>query len=106
MSKHTVTLNVYYDYQNYITDTYTLTPLSSGYETSSKPTLSNLYAGGNDGQYQYRIHLHKQKCEAIQFEIIDVPDAVTPGESFQLTNMTLEVAIKTGSFKTSEKKQA
>jgi len=105
VSNHTITLNVYYDYQDYAWDSYTLTPQdASKYNVTSKPTDDD-FDGGLDGTFQWKVHLIKQKCQAIKFEIID-NYVDTNGESFRLSNMTLQLGVKKGPFKTPAIKQA
>jgi hypothetical protein len=79
-SAHTLRVIAYYDYETSYSETYDITPLVS------------------DSQYQYRCHLRKQKCEAVQFEIQDLDQAGT-GESMELSAITLEVGLRKGSFK-------
>lgn len=104
-SDHTIRLDVYYDYQDFIQDTYTLTPFdSSTYPVSTKPTNTNLYAQVNDGTYQFEVKLNKQKCQAVRFLITDQP--VAPyGESFELVDMTIQVGIKKGTMKVQKNKR-
>lgn len=75
---HTLTVKVRYDYDETYVETYAVAPSSS------------------DAQYQYRVHLLKQKCEAIQFEIYDSNQV---GESMELTALTLEVGLRKGAMK-------
>jgi hypothetical protein len=77
-SAHTLTVNVKYDYDEAYTETYSVVPSVS------------------DAQYEYRIHLKKQKCVAVQFEIYDSSQV---GESMELTALTLECGLKKGSAK-------
>lgn len=77
-SAHTLRVTAYYDYATNYLEVYNVLPLIS------------------DSQYQYRIHLKKQKCESIQFVIEDVNPV---GESMTLSALTLEVGIKSGSMK-------
>ena len=79
-SAHDLIVKVRYDYDDSYVETRTITPSVS------------------DSQYQYRIHLEKQKCEAVQFEIYDDNQV---GESMELTALTLEVGVKKGSMKLS-----
>jgi hypothetical protein len=79
-SAHTLRVIAYYDYETSYSETYDISPLVS------------------DSQYQYRCHLRKQKCEAVQFEIQDLDQAGT-GESMELSAITLEVGLRKGSFK-------
>jgi len=101
-SSHNVTVNLSYDYENYAWDTYSIVPLSSDYNRVDKPSLTALYNGANDGVYQYEIHLARQKCQSIRFEIFDT-DIV--GESFTLTGLSLIIGIKTGLDKLSSNKK-
>jgi hypothetical protein len=101
-SSHNVTVNLSYDYENYAWDTYSIVPLSSDYNRVDKPSLTALYNGANDGVYQYEIHLARQKCQSIKFEIFDT-DIV--GESFTLTGLSLIIGIKTGLDKLSSNKK-
>ena len=77
-SDHTLRVTAYYDYTTNYSEVYNVLPLIS------------------DSQYQYRIHLKKQKCESIQFVIEDVNPV---GESMTLSALTLEVGMKVGSMK-------
>jgi hypothetical protein len=75
---HVLRVKVYYDYTTDYSETFDITPNSS------------------DAQYQYLVHLKKQKCEAVQFEIQDLSQT---GESMELTALTLEVGLRKGSKK-------
>lgn len=77
-SAHTLNVKAYYDYSTDYVEEFNITPAST------------------DDQYQYRIHLKKQKCESVQFEIQDTNQT---GESMELTALTLEVGLRKGSFK-------
>lgn len=76
-SSHTLTVKVYYDYDDTTVETYTKTP---------DPL---------QGIYQFNIHLKRQKCEAIKIEVFDTGT----GQSMDLTGMTLEVGVKRGTMK-------
>lgn len=54
----------------------------------------------NPAPYQFRIHMKQQKCEAIQFQIMD-SQASSFGEGLQLSEITLEAGIKVGGDKLS-----
>lgn len=77
---HTLTVKVRYDYNESYVETYAVAPLLA------------------DTQYQYRVHLLKQKCQAVQFEIYDSNQTGT-GESMELTALTLEVGLRKGGMK-------
>ena len=105
VSKHKMKVSVAYDYEQYYQDEYVLTPEDAAdYNITTKPANSDLYNGTIDGVYQWRIHLAKQKCQAIKIKIEDVEDGVD-GESFRLSDLTLEVGLKDGPFKTEFNKQ-
>jgi hypothetical protein len=107
-SPHQFKVSVSYDYEQYAWDTYTLTPqAAANYNVTVKPSLASQYTGTVDGVYQWQIHLAKQKCQALKFLIEDIAPASpeVPGESFTLTNMTLEAGLKDGPFKTVAAKQ-
>ena len=82
-SAHTLTVKVYYDYNDAYVETFTITPDPA------------------QGTYQFKIHLAKQKCESIKVEVFDTGS----GQSLDLTGMTLEVGTKLGSFKGNTNKQ-
>lgn len=77
-SAHTLRVTAYYDYTTDYSEVYDVLPLIS------------------DSQYQYRIHLKKQKCESVQFVIEDINPV---GESMILTAISLEVGAKQGTMK-------
>lgn len=79
-SAHKLRIRVYYDYNTASYDEYI-----------REPKLA-------DKQYQYEIHLKRQKCEAIQFEITDTDQSGTC-ESMSLSGITLEAGVRKGSFK-------
>ena len=76
-SSHTLTVKVYYDYDDTTVETYTI----------SQTTSLNLY--------QFNIHLRRQKCESIKVELFDTGS----GQSLDITGMTLEVGVKQGTMK-------
>ena len=83
IDKHTLTVNVYYDYDtSSATNTYT-------FSTSS----------ATDAKLQFRGHLSKQKCQAIQFEIVDADNSGSTDEGFTISEIALEVGIKQDQYK-------
>jgi hypothetical protein len=79
-SPHTLNVRAYYDYDesNYDEYSYVHDPL--------------------DNVFQWRIHLKRQKCQAMKLEIFDTGQSGS-GESFSLTNIQIEAGVKKGSAK-------
>lgn len=81
ISNLSMRVRAYYNYDNTSYDEYTLTH--------------------DTGVLQWQIHLKRQKCEAIKFEFYST--ATSPlGAQLRLTNMTLQVGIKSGVYKLSD----
>jgi hypothetical protein len=81
-SAHTLTLKIYYDYNDTVAETVTK-DLSTGYSVGDP--------------LQVRHHLGR-KCEAVKFRIED-SDQSGSKESFSLTGISLEIGGKKGVFK-------
>jgi hypothetical protein len=80
-SPHTLKCRVYADYDSSTYEDYSLV-----YNNSSSP------------QYQFQISLPNQKVESIKFEIYDVAQSGN-GESYDLSNIQVEVGMKAGGYK-------
>lgn len=76
-SAHQLKVTVYYNYDDSVFDTWTITPSSSG-------------------QYQNIFHLVRQKSEAISVQIEDISSGL---ESMELSVLSLEVGVKMGTMK-------
>ena len=87
IDKHTLTVNVYYDYSSSVTDTYTFTTSTA-----------------TDGTLQFRGHLSKQKCQAIQFEILDADNTGSTDEGYTISEIALEIGMKADGYKDSNVK--
>ena len=84
--KHTLTVKVYYDYDDSAAvDTYTFTTDSA-----------------SDAKLEFRGHLSKQKCEAIKFEIYDADNSASTGDGFAIDHVALEIGMKKGTFRTTQ----
>jgi len=85
IDKHTLTVNVYYDYDtSTVVDTYTFSTTSA-----------------TDAVLQFRGHLSKQKCQAIQFEVVDADNSGSTDEGYTITEIALEIGIKADGYKQS-----
>jgi hypothetical protein len=57
-----------------------------------------LWGGEGSRVYQFRSRLPRQKCQAIRFSFEDLPSE-NPGESYEITELALEVGLKKGAYK-------
>ncbi len=101
-SKHTLKVNVYYDYRTYPEQTFEIDATSSDFELAYKPDQSDVETGDVIGPYQFNLHLERQKCQAVKVSIEDAQVGSIVGESFQLTDFSFLVGKKRGMFKTAE----
>lgn len=84
-SAHNLQIKVAYDNNSADVDTYSITPLIT------------------DKQYQYEVHLTRQKCQSIQIEITDTSPV---GESMDLSEITIECGLKRGANKLASSRRA
>lgn len=88
-SSHTLKLRIYTDYDDSTYEEYSLV-----LNTSEQP------------QYQFQVHMTKQKVESIRFELFDTDHAsASTGEAYDLSNIQIEMGIKAGGFKLAATKQ-
>lgn len=88
-SSHTLKLRIYTDYDDSTYEEYSLV-----LNTSEQP------------QYQFQVHMTKQKVESIRFELFDTDHAnLSTGEAYDLSNIQIEMGIKAGGFKLAATKQ-
>lgn len=85
--KHTLTVNVYYDYVTTDPDSYTFTTSSA-----------------TDAKLQFRGHLTKQKCQAIQFEVVDADNAGSTDDGYTITEIALEIGLRSDGYRKSNVK--
>ena len=76
-SAHTLTVKVYFDYDETDFETHTLSPVIG------------------DKVYQYEVSMTNQKCQSFKLEIYDNVNAGT-GQGFKLSNITLQLGQKRG----------
>ena len=81
-SAHTLRVRVYYDYNN---ATYT----EYNFDATTVIASSTV-------PYQFRLSLARQKCEAIKIEIEDTAGAGLLQESYNISDLSLEVGLKGG----------
>lgn len=74
---------------------------SAVYDYSSAATTLGNFVGAADGDlFQFQHHFAKQKCESLQLEFSIYPfDPGAADGRFRLTDLTLQVGVKSGYFK-------
>jgi hypothetical protein len=106
-SEHRLRIKIYYDYESYPSQVVYFNPdgvigndTDATYgEISPYGDSESTYGGGLSGVYQFRMHLARQQCTALKFEIEDIPDndnSQSSGESLSLVNLNLELGVKRG----------
>lgn len=96
-SSHKLKVRISYDYVDAWVQEDLIDPVNFITSTTygeSSPYGSESPYGGDGSLYQVRIDLARQKCQAIKISIEDVLAA--PGQSFELSAMTIQVGAKTG----------
>lgn len=105
-TNHIFSVKQYYDYSDIVKGTTRITAntvVNTATYGDSTTYGSDDYYGGSELNevYQARIHLERQKCEAISFEIVDSIQGSNIGQGFSLEALSLQVGGKAGIFKTS-----
>jgi hypothetical protein len=117
-SPHRLTVGVSYDYEDDRRD-YTFDPTVGNVGTTNlgDPVGGDLGDGNplgsgtvapemESGVYQFRLHLPRQKCQAVKFRFSDRPAAngTQSEQAFELSELMLQVGGKNGMFKPSDAK--
>jgi hypothetical protein len=94
---HVLKVTVRYDYQQFDTDTivFDATQLFDTVYGSGYYGEMSVYGGEEDGVYQFRGHMPRQKCESVQFTFEDI-SGVEAKQSYSISDLSLEVGVKTG----------
>ncbi len=92
-----------FDYEDSFVETHELNTASAGIRATFYGDGafygSNLTYGGSDTLMQAttaleaRFKLNRMKCEAVRFRVEDIAEGSMPGESFELTALSLEVGV-------------
>lgn len=70
------------------------------YDDSTYEDYSLVYDGTDASQYQFQVSIPKQKVESMKFEIYDASwTALSTGEAYDLSNIQVEIGIKSGGYK-------
>ena len=105
-TNHVFQVKQFYDYSDIVRGTTSITASSlvntATYGESATYGDDSYYGGSDqDEVYQTRIHLARQKCESISFEIVDSIQGTNIGQGFSLEGLSVQVGGKNGIFKTS-----
>ena len=100
-SDHKLTTSLFYDYADSVTNTiiFNATNILADEIYGGDATYgdSTVYGGDrDDGVYQFRAHMPRQKCQSVKFQFEDEASTANIGESFTLSDLTLEVGMKRG----------
>lgn len=98
-SKHLLRVNLYYDYDYAIRETFTFDTaavLGSNYYGDDVYYGAGTFYGSQDGQYQVEIRPAIQKCQSIMIEIDDLNPTNTDGGGPVITGLYFEVGVKAG----------
>lgn len=97
--KHTLRVNLRYDFEDYVREVITITPISLAgptYGEDSPYGSGSPYGGYYDGTYQFIIKPRMQKCTSIQIEIVDEFPTGDRSQSFKFSGLTIQVGVKSG----------
>lgn len=109
-SDHVLNVSLLYDYEEYVRSIIlfnaTNVIVSNTYGSDTVYGDSSVYGGDGDNVYQLSVpHLPRQKCQAIKFRFQDDISGANAGESFTISDLTLNVGLKTGMAKLKPEKQ-
>jgi hypothetical protein len=104
-STHTLKLECAFDYQDYYNETHRfnyvtalgMNEFGDDYPYGEEGFLGT-DSGVNDGVYQFRAHMKKQKCQSVRFRITDSENS-DPGQAYSISSLMLEVGVRSNSMK-------
>lgn len=96
-SNHVLKISLRYDYESYDSDTiiFDVGPLFSTMYGSGVYGDMSVYGGDENGVYQFRGHMPRQKCESVQFTFEDIAGVEAKG-TYSISDLALEVGLKRG----------
>jgi len=100
-SNHTLEARVSYDFREYSNELHSFNfRTASGQTEFGDDALygDTTYGGSSDGVYQFRMTLAHQKCDAVRFEFADTV-STDPGQAYSISNLMLEIGLKTTPMK-------
>lgn len=100
-SPHELSMGLIYDRDDFASETVRFVPadvlnLSTwGEDGRTWGETGYLWGGSGSREYQFELRVARQKCETVAFDFYDIPGA-TPGAGYELTELALEWAPKSG----------
>jgi len=96
-ANHVLNVKIRYDYQNYDSDIiiFDVGPLLGTMYGSGYYGEMSVYGGEEDGVYQFRGHMPRQKCESVQFTFEDISGEEALN-TYSISDLALEVGVKQG----------
>jgi hypothetical protein len=99
-SEHELNVEMAYDYNDFTTHTLTFNTADSlggsVYGSDSYYGETSPYGGTSDFVYQFRSRVPRQKMQSLR---LTISDSSTTGESYSISDLALEVGIKSGLYK-------
>lgn len=96
-SSHKVSVDIYYDYQEVVSQTVTWEPDNvinvSTYGSGATYGSDDPYGGSSDTTWQFRIKPKRQQCQSIRFDIRSLPGS-SNGEGFSITDISFTVGVQ------------
>ena len=100
-TNHTLVSKVAYNFRQYYNEQHSFNFISATgvTEYGDDPTYGSVvYGGTSDGVFQFRMGLQNQKCDSIRFQFFDTTSS-DPGQSYSITNLMLEIGLKSTPIK-------
>ena len=100
-TNHTLVSKVAYNFRQYYNEKHSFNFIDATgvTEYGDDPTYGSVvYGGTSDGVFQFRMGLQNQKCDSIRFQFFDTTSS-DPGQSYSITNLMLEIGLKSTPMK-------
>jgi len=100
-TNHTLVSKVAYNFRQYYNEQHSFNFINATgvTEYGDDPTYGSVkYGGLSDGVFQFRMGLQNQKCDSIRFQFFDTTSS-DPGQSYSITNLMLEIGLKSTPIK-------
>lgn len=102
LGEHNLKVSIAYDFQDFITDSFTITPsdiINGSTFGAESPFGTEDVFGGAKGVYQFEVKPRIQKCQSFKLIIEDLFPRPTDSAAFTISAITAVVGIKKGTNK-------